>query len=66
GKTPAARPFVVLCIFAHMFFPALSPDCVHNRITALPTADSARRSRPTERSEAVSEEAEYILYHIFC
>jgi hypothetical protein len=27
---------------------------------------SARRSRTTERSESVSEEAEYILYHIFC
>ncbi|EFZ40139.1 hypothetical protein ECEPECA14_4198 [Escherichia coli EPECa14] len=34
GKTPAARPFVVLCLFAHMFFPALSPDSVDNRITA--------------------------------
>ncbi|MEK8636285.1 hypothetical protein P2R61_22905, partial [Escherichia coli] len=27
GKTPVARPF-----FAHMFFPALSPDSVDNRI----------------------------------
>jgi hypothetical protein len=27
---------------------------------------TARRSRTTERSESVSEEAEYILYHIFC
>ncbi len=34
GKTPAARPFVDLCLFAHMFFPALSPDSVDNRITA--------------------------------
>uniref|UniRef100_UPI002FBD73CB hypothetical protein n=1 Tax=Escherichia coli TaxID=562 RepID=UPI002FBD73CB len=33
-KTLAARPFVVLCLFAHMFFPALSPDSVDNRITA--------------------------------
>ncbi len=33
-ETPAARPFVVLCLFAHMFFPALSPDSVDNRITA--------------------------------
>ncbi|HGE5924484.1 TPA: hypothetical protein ACGGRW_004643, partial [Escherichia coli] len=34
GKTPAARPFVAFCLFAHMFFPALSPDSVDNRITA--------------------------------
>ncbi|EKR1294093.1 hypothetical protein P6693_004634 [Escherichia coli] len=34
GKTPAAEPFVALCLFAHMFFPALSPDSVDNRITA--------------------------------
>ena len=30
------------------------------------SAGTARRSRTTERSESVSEEAEYILYHIFC
>ncbi|HFW6843427.1 TPA: hypothetical protein ACIC4W_004653, partial [Escherichia coli] len=35
GKTPAVRPFVALCLFAHMFFPALSPDSVDNRITPL-------------------------------
>ncbi|TFP70177.1 hypothetical protein ELU95_24725 [Escherichia coli] len=35
GKTPAARPFVGLCLFAHMFFPALSPDSVDNHITPL-------------------------------
>ncbi|MBB8799678.1 hypothetical protein HEO38_024805 [Escherichia coli] len=29
-------------------------------------ARTARRSRTTERSESVSEEAEYILYRIFC
>ncbi len=34
GKTPAARPLFVLCLFAHMFFPVLSPDSVDNRITA--------------------------------
>ncbi|MDY8897164.1 MULTISPECIES: hypothetical protein, partial [Enterobacteriaceae] len=34
GKTPAARPFVALCLFTHMFFPALSPDSVDNRISA--------------------------------
>ncbi|EDQ5760426.1 hypothetical protein HIM67_004888 [Escherichia coli] len=41
-----------------MFFPALSPDSVDNRITAFECADTARRSRTTERSESVSEEAE--------
>ncbi|HAH1480928.1 TPA: hypothetical protein GE407_25530 [Escherichia coli] len=35
GKTPTARPFVGHCLFAHMFFPALSPDSVDNRITPL-------------------------------
>ncbi|WP_220403846.1 hypothetical protein, partial [Escherichia coli] len=33
GKTPAARPFSGSCSFAHMFFPALSPDSVDNLIT---------------------------------
>ncbi|MDO1871180.1 hypothetical protein Q2366_25680 [Escherichia coli] len=33
GKAPAARLFFALCIFAHIFFPALSPDSVGNRIT---------------------------------
>jgi hypothetical protein len=31
-----------------------------------PAVSTARRSRTTERSESVSEEAEYILYRIFC
>ncbi|TRR49100.1 hypothetical protein DNP45_23730, partial [Salmonella enterica subsp. enterica serovar Panama] len=34
GKTPAARPCSGALLFAHMFFPALSPDSVDNRITA--------------------------------
>jgi hypothetical protein len=33
-KAPAAQPFFALCLFAHMFFPALSPDSVDNCITA--------------------------------
>lgn len=57
-KAPPARPFPGFLFFAHMFFPALSPDCVDNRITAFECADTARRSRTTERSESVSEEAE--------
>ena len=47
-----------LRLFAHMFFPALSPDSVDNHITAFEKGESARRSRTTERSESVSEEAE--------
>ncbi len=52
------------------FFPALSPDSVDNRITAFERADTARRSRTTERSESVSEEAEerrkrhFLLTHL--
>ncbi|MEK0045980.1 hypothetical protein, partial [Escherichia albertii] len=34
GKTPAARASSGVLLFAHMFFPALSPDSVDNRITA--------------------------------
>nr|MDQ6121461.1 hypothetical protein [Klebsiella pneumoniae subsp. pneumoniae] len=34
GKTPTARPLSLASAFAHMFFPALSPDSVDNRITA--------------------------------
>ena len=44
-----------------MFFSALSPDSVDNRIAVFEQADSARRSRTTERSESVSEEAEKCL-----
>ncbi|POL90925.1 hypothetical protein C3F26_27990, partial [Escherichia coli] len=58
GKTPPARPSSESLSFAHMFFPVLSPDSVDNRITAFEWADTARRSRTTERSESVSEEAE--------
>ncbi|EPW6753447.1 hypothetical protein ACWONV_004219, partial [Escherichia coli] len=70
GKTPAAQPFFALCLFAHMFFPALSPDSVDHRITVFECADTARRSRTTERSESVSEEAEerrklhFLLTHL--
>ncbi len=34
-ENASGAAFVVLCLFAHMFFPALSPDSVDNRITAL-------------------------------
>ncbi|EIC1102883.1 TPA: hypothetical protein ACWQ3S_005152 [Escherichia coli] len=62
---------LALRLFAHMFFPALSPDSVDNRITAFECADTARRSRTTERSESVSEEAEerlmrYVLLTHLC
>ncbi|MEK8627070.1 hypothetical protein P2R34_23840, partial [Escherichia coli] len=58
GKTPAVLASSGALLFAHMFFPALSPDSVDNCITAFECADTARRSRTTERSESVSEEAE--------
>ncbi|MCV5631166.1 hypothetical protein OFN23_23495, partial [Escherichia coli] len=70
GKTPAALASSGALLFAHMFFPALSPDSVDNRITAFECADTARRSRTTERSESVSEEAEerrklhFLLTHL--
>ncbi|EAA0844337.1 hypothetical protein DLV41_19875 [Shigella boydii] len=35
GKTPAAWPFSSSWSFAHMFFPALSPDSVDNSISFL-------------------------------
>ncbi|MDE8409525.1 hypothetical protein PCJ32_29110, partial [Klebsiella pneumoniae] len=34
GKTSAALASSGALLFAHMFFPALSPDSVDNRITA--------------------------------
>ncbi|MDZ9437484.1 hypothetical protein, partial [Escherichia coli] len=34
GKTPAVLASSGALLFAHMFFPALSPDSVDNRITA--------------------------------
>ncbi|HHI0795901.1 TPA: hypothetical protein ACP4R1_004811 [Escherichia coli] len=54
-----------------MFFPALSPDSVDNRISAFEWAGTACRSRTTERSESVSEEAEerlmrYVLLTHLC
>ncbi|EOC8809024.1 hypothetical protein ACSV1X_004679 [Salmonella enterica subsp. enterica serovar Derby] len=70
GKNASVAAFFALCLFAHMFFPALSPDSVDNRIAVFEQADSARRSRTTERSESVSEEAEkrldvhFLLTHL--
>lgn len=60
------RGFFCPLPFCSHVLSALSPDSVDNRIAVFEQADSARRSRTTERSESVSEEAEYILYHIFC
>ncbi|HCO5352397.1 TPA: hypothetical protein N8107_004504 [Escherichia coli] len=53
-----------------MFFPGLSPGFVDNGVTAFEKGESARRSRTTERSESVSEEAEerrklhFLLTHL--
>lgn len=41
-----------------MFFLGLSPGSVDKRVTVFEKGESARRSRTTERSESVSEEAE--------
>ncbi|MGE0916707.1 hypothetical protein AB4M58_23245 [Escherichia coli] len=57
-KAPGARPFPGFSFFAHMFFSGLSLDSVDNGVTAFEKGESARRSRTTERSESVSEEAE--------
>ncbi|WP_225362012.1 hypothetical protein, partial [Fructilactobacillus lindneri] len=51
--------------FAQMYFTALSPDSVDIRIHALECADTARRSRTTERSLSVSEEVEERLMRYF-
>ena len=53
-----------------MFFPGLSPGSVDNRVSVFEKGESARRSRTTERSESVSEEAEkrldvhFLLTHL--
>ncbi|EQA3370953.1 hypothetical protein ACX0MR_005621, partial [Escherichia coli] len=54
----------------HMLFSGLSPDSVDNGVTTFVKGESARRSRTTERSESVSEEAEkrldehFLLTHL--
>lgn len=69
-KAPVPRPLPGSSFFAHMFFPGLSPDSVDNGVTAFEKGESARRSRTTERSESVSEEAEehrklhFLLTHL--
>ncbi|ENS0234268.1 hypothetical protein ACEY0T_004806 [Escherichia coli] len=69
-KAPAARPFLGFLFFAHMFFLGLSPDSVDNGVTTFEKGEPARRSRTTERSESVSEEAEkrldvhFLLTHL--
>ncbi|EOA2703877.1 hypothetical protein ACPDZ3_005062 [Escherichia coli] len=51
-------------------FSGLSPDSVDNGVTSFVKGESARRSRTTERSESVSEEAEkrldehFLLTHL--
>ncbi len=57
-KAPAGAAFPGVSFFAHMFFLGLSPGSVDNRVSVFEKGESARRSRTTERSESVSEEAE--------
>ncbi|MDO2326584.1 hypothetical protein Q2459_26305, partial [Escherichia coli] len=69
-KNASGVAFSGFLFFAHMFLSVLSPDSVDNRITVFEGADTARRSRTTERSERVSEEAEerrklhFLLTHL--
>ncbi|MDK6596455.1 hypothetical protein QP291_25660, partial [Escherichia coli] len=58
GKSASGAAFPGVSFFAHMFFPGLSPGSVDNRVSVFEKGESARRSRTTERSESVSEEAE--------
>ena len=64
------RGFFCPLPFCSHVLSALSPDSVDNRIAVFEQADSARRSRTTERSESVSEEAEkrldahFLLTHL--
>ncbi|EQA8279869.1 hypothetical protein [Escherichia coli] len=69
-KRHLCGPFWGFRFLAHMLFPGLSPDSVDNRIIVFECVDTARRSRTTERSESVSEEAEkrldvhFLLTHL--
>ncbi len=64
------RGFFCPLPFCSHVLSALSPDSVDNCIAVFEQADSARRSRTTERSESVSEEAEkrldahFLLTHL--
>ena len=70
GKSASGAAFPGVSFFAHMFFPGLSPGSVDNRVSVFEKGESARRSRTTERSESVSEEAEerlnwhFLLTHL--
>ncbi|EGZ6790476.1 hypothetical protein FZU13_25370, partial [Escherichia coli] len=50
---------------AHMFFCRFSPESVDNVASIPGHAFPARRSRTTERSESVSEEAEYLRAYLW-
>lgn len=68
-KAPPARPFRGFVFCAHVLS-GLSPGSVDNRVSVFEKGESARRSRTTERSESVSEEAEerlnwhFLLTHL--
>ena len=65
GKSASGAAFPGVSFFAHMFFPGLSPGSVDNRVSVFEKGESARRSRTTERSESVSEEAEYLRTYLW-
>ncbi len=56
-KAPPARPFPGFVFCAHVLSWFI-PGSVDNRVSVFEKGESARRSRTTERSESVSEEAE--------
>ena len=62
GKSASGAAFPGVSFFAHMFFPGLSPGSVDNRVSVFEKGESARRSRTTERSESVSEEAPELAF----
>ncbi|EPN7826798.1 hypothetical protein ACT3DF_005223, partial [Escherichia coli] len=70
GKSASGAAFSGVFVFSHMFFSGFSPDSVDYGVTAFEKGESARRSRTSERSELVSEEAEehrklhFLLTHL--
>jgi hypothetical protein len=51
---------------AASWFPVTFLPGIYQEISALFVSRTARRSRTTERSESVSEEAAYLRYRILC
>ena len=65
-KAPPARPFPGFRFLRTCSFLVYPPGSVDNRVSVFEKGESARRSRTTERSESVSEEAAFLRQCIFC